>query len=701
MARMASTTALPLMTTAPSSDPSHPVQPSLVEQLKENGISTSKSKQIQKPSTRPKYSPSLKIALETVARNRRDSSDVSESDSLEDYDTLKPDPMSIITGGKGGGLDTDTETATEIIIPQTVYAELKIPSQQSRKGMTRRKSIPVTLKKLQKSGGGHYTFETDDDELRDLLKGTVAHYSQDNTPGEPKQRSKFSDLVFTKKFTAFDRHNNIIAESPFHGFLTLAWLAFVVFVLQLAFANWRTHGNILGTNEMMEMMFHRDVIVLGLSDGVMCFSTGFGLILQKFIRRGYISWNREGWIIQSAWEVLYLALVVSWTLFREWPWTHTVFFVLHGLVMIMKQHSYAFYNGYLSEEYQSRFKLQRKLKQLDNISPVQTPSATTPAAASLSTSYLDARPTSDDVHQRISQRRHSIIESTIGQVAAAIDSGEPLDLDQIQTFARILKWEIDFLGKELEGKCTATKNQYPNNLTLANHYEYIVLPTLVYELEYPRSDNIDWYNVAEKTIATAGLLIVMNLISQTYIYPIVVQTIRMKESDLTPYERLCHFPGIVSDLAFPFLAEYILTWYVIWECILNLLAELTCYADRGFYEAWWNSVSWDQFARDWNRPVHNFLLRHVYHSSISSLKVNKKTATLITFFLSSCVHELVMWCIFKKLRGYLLVLQMCQIPLTIMGQTKWMKGKKTLGNVLFWIGIFTGPSLLCSLYLII
>ncbi|TGO38641.1 hypothetical protein BHYA_0070g00100 [Botrytis hyacinthi] len=694
---MASTIAPPPMTMSSLSDPARPTQNPLDERSRENGFDNSKPTQAPKSPGRPKYPQSLKKALEAVDRNQRESS-VSESDSLEDYDTLKPDPTSIVTRGKGGILDTDIYMPE---IPQTVYAELKVQSQQPCQGTRRRKSIPVTLNKLQKNGQGIYTFEADDNELRDLLKGTVAHYAQDIASGESKKRTKFSDLVFTKKFTAFDRNNNIVADSPFHGFFTLGWLAFVVFVLQLAFANWRVHGNILGTNEIMKMMFHRDVIVLGLSDGVMCFSTGFGLVLQKLIHRGYIDWNREGWVIQSAWEILYLSSVISWTLFREWPWTHTVFFVLHGIVMLMKQHSYAFYNGHLSDQYKTRSKLQRKLKQLDDISPIQTPSATTPAVSSLSTSYLDSRPTSDDIYQRVSDRRRSIVDSATGQVAAAIDSGDPLDVVQVQTFARILKWEIDFLGKELEGKCTTTKNQYPNNLSLVNHYEYIVLPTLVYELEYPRSDDIDWYNVAEKSIATAGLLIVMNLISQTYIYPIVVKTIKMKESNLTSLERLRHFPGIVSDLAFPFLAEYILTWYVIWECILNVLAELTCYADRGFYEAWWNSVSWDQFARDWNRPVHNFLLRHVYHSSISSLRVDKKTATLITFFLSACVHELVMWCIFKKLRGYLLVLQMCQIPLTVMSQTKWMKGKKTLGNVIFWIGIFTGPSLLCSLYLVI
>lgn len=137
-------------------------------------------------------------------------------------------------------------------------------------------------------------------------------------------------------------------------------------------------------------------------------------------------------------------------------------------------------------------------------------------------------------------------------------------------------------------------------------------------------------------------------------------------------------------------------------------------------------VSWDQFAREWNRPVHNFLLRHVYHSSISSLKINKHQATLITFFLSACVHELVMWCIFKKLRGYLLLLQMSQIPVSTharsaggplpahpgqfltldpqlvqLSRSRWLRGRATLGNLIFWIGIFTGPSLLCSLYLIL
>ena len=47
------------------------------------------------------------------------------------------------------------------------------------------------------------------------------------------------------------------------------------------------------------------------------------------------------------------------------------------------------------------------------------------------------------------------------------------------------------------------------------------------------------------------------------------------------------------------------------------------------------------------------------------MKVGKHTATLITFILSACFHELVMWCLFKKLRGYILVMQLCQLPVCL------------------------------------
>ncbi|KAK1077053.1 Sterol O-acyltransferase 2 (Sterol-ester synthase 2), partial [Friedmanniomyces endolithicus] len=139
----------------------------------------------------------------------------------------------------------------------------------------------------------------------------------------------------------------------------------------------------------------------------------------------------------------------------------------------------------------------------------------------------------------------------------------------------------------------------------------------------------------------------------------------MKEAGMPIEERWREFPFIVSDMLFPLLIEQLLTWYLIWECILNVLAELTFFADRGFYGDWWNSVTWDQYARDWNRPVHTFLLRHVYHSSISTFHISRHAATFITFLLSALVHEMCMAIMFKKVRGYLFSMQLMQMPLVM------------------------------------
>src|SRR5436189_5199464 len=95
--------------------------------------------------------------------------------------------------------------------------------------------------------------------------------------------------------------------------------------------------------------------------------------------------------------MFYLASILSWTFYRAWSWPPTIFFVLHGLVMLMKQHSYAFYNGHLSELYKYRKSLQEKLKQLQNVTPAQSPSAT---AFNFSTSFLDQSPPSADFTHR-------------------------------------------------------------------------------------------------------------------------------------------------------------------------------------------------------------------------------------------------------------------------------------------------------------
>lgn len=64
----------------------------------------------------------------------------------------------------------------------------------------------------------------------------------------------------------------------------------------------------------------------------------------------------------------------------------------------------------------------------------------------------------------------------------------------------------------------------------------------------------------------------------------------------------------------------------------------------------WNSTSWDEFSRKWNKPVYTFLLRHVYASTMASYKLSRTTAMFVTFLLSACAHELVMVIVTHKFR---------------------------------------------------
>lgn len=642
--------------------------------------------------------------------NSSSSTSLTSDEDIEDYDKIKLDPDTIVDGSSGGPLgnpqpvaDPDADQDLSLKPSSSGVGHIRRnPDSHDRQLSpdSRRKSIQIRLEKTDRKG--HYILTADDPDIRDILRKGMEREEASQDPS--KRARSLRDLVFTRQFTTFDRQNPLSAESPFHGFFTLFWLAMVLMFLKVSAYNWKEHGSIFGGNEVFKIMFGHDVLVLGFTDAAMVFSSALGFLLQKAIVNNYISWNRSGWIIQNIWQTFFLGSVVWWMFYREWPWSHTIFMVLHTMVFLMKQHSYCFYNGHLSVVYRRRNMLREKLRDLRETKPIGSAPTSPQTISPAVTSALEHVDSGDKKRRPGALRTATNLEnetSDVASVATAMQSGQPLTSQQMQAFQRIIEEEIATLDRELKGKAQSDEKAYPNNLTFANFADWTILPTLVYELEYPRQERINWWYVLEKSMATFGTMCVMQVISQAYIYPPVAETVRMKEAGMSLEERAKQMPWIVSDMLFPLLLEQLLSWYVIWECVLNVLAELTCFADRGFYGDWWNSVSWDQYARDWNRPVHNFLLRHVYHSSISAFHLSKGTATFVTFLLSALVHELVMACLFKKVRGYLFTMQLLQMPLVMLSRTKLLKGRDLLGNVVFWIGLFVGPSVLTSFYLLI
>jgi sterol O-acyltransferase len=256
----------------------------------------------------------------------------------------------------------------------------------------------------------------------------------------------------------------------------------------------------------------------------------------------------------------------------------------------------------------------------------------------------------------------------------------------------------DIIKKASENDTESVGVYFPDNITLGNFFTFSMFPTLVYTLNFPRSKSIRWQYVFEKVCGIFGIIALMIIVAQDFMYPLVLQSIEIR--NLPIKERLGPFLLILMDMVVPFLIQYIFVFFLIWDQILNAIAELSRFADREFYGPWWSSSDWADFARLWNKPVHRFLLRHIYHSSIASVKANKLTATLLTFVISSIVHEFVMYVIFNQLRGYLFLFQMSQIPLVMISRSTFLKNRKILGILICWTGFMTGPSIILTLYLV-
>ena len=211
----------------------------------------------------------------------------------------------------------------------------------NEKAGSRRKSIQVVLEKSGKKG--EYTFTAKDPVFQEVFQSALRREAE-KLHGAAK--SKPRDLVFTQQFTTFDRQNSTAAQSPFHGFFTLFWLAMALLLARIAAGNYRTKGSVFGDAEILHLMIDKDLFVMLTTDVAMSVATSFGFFLQKAIAKDYLTWNGSGWLIQSLWQAFFTCTIIWVTFWRDWPWTHTVFIVLHVFVLLMKQHAYAFYNGY-------------------------------------------------------------------------------------------------------------------------------------------------------------------------------------------------------------------------------------------------------------------------------------------------------------------------------------------------------------------
>lgn len=225
-------------------------------------------------------------------------------------------------------------------------------------------------------------------------------------------------------------------------------------------------------------------------------------------------------------------------------------------------------------------------------------------------------------------------------------------------------------------------NKYPASLTLKKYFYFLWAPTLCFQFEYPKTDKIRWtwllLRIGELVVSLSLMLVLI----QQYMFPLVLSTLPLLTN---PGSSLWQLLERHLRLSIPSLYIWLLMFYALFHCWLNILAELLYFSDREFYQDWWNSLTFGEFWRRWNRPVHLWVTRHLYHP-LRNHGLTPVTAGIVVFFVSAIGHEYVVSGALKIFSYWAFLAMMVQIPLVfIMEKLKGVLSGTQVGNVVFWV----------------
>jgi diacylglycerol O-acyltransferase-1 len=182
---------------------------------------------------------------------------------------------------------------------------------------------------------------------------------------------------------------------------------------------------------------------------------------------------------------------------------------------------------------------------------------------------------------------------------------------------------------EIYSKCP-----YPENVTLNNLTYFWWAPTLVYQPVYPRTRKIRWVFVGKRVAEVFGLSVFMWVASAQYAAPVLRNSLdKMASLDVPSIlERLMKLSTIS-------LVIWLAGFFALFQSFLNILAEIMTFGDRNFYDDWWNSPSVGAYWRTWNKPVYQFMKRHVF-SPLVGRGWSSGSASIAVFTFSAILHEL-------------------------------------------------------------
>ncbi|XP_075585736.1 diacylglycerol O-acyltransferase 1 isoform X2 [Dermatophagoides farinae] len=230
---------------------------------------------------------------------------------------------------------------------------------------------------------------------------------------------------------------------------------------------------------------------------------------------------------------------------------------------------------------------------------------------------------------------------------------------------------------------------YPDNLSITNILQFLYLPTNCYQCNFPMKKSRN-YTFMFRCLIESVFLTELGcvLIQQWVIVPLEDRHFNL--SEITVSQFLSQW----TKMSLATITIWLLGFYCIFQSVMNLMAEMLCFADRHFYDDWWNSHTISEFWRRWNLPIHRWLKRHSFIPIINKGYSQFQAAFLI-FVFSGIFHEYFVSVPLRRLSVHFFFGMCSQIILEMV--TKNIRSWH-LANAVVWCSLILGQPLLILLY---
>ena len=210
---------------------------------------------------------------------------------------------------------------------------------------------------------------------------------------------------------------------------------------------------------------------------------------------------------------------------------------------------------------------------------------------------------------------------------------------------------------------------------------FLFAPTLCYQEVYPREASAASKSyILKRLLGLGSSLAAIYAIFHQFTYPTLVNSLKsLEQRDMVLIgER-------ILKLSLSSLFIWLIGFYALFHCWLNVLAELMGFADRAFYRDWWNAGTFEEYWRNWNLPVHNWLKRHVYRP-LRKRGYSFSFSSALVFLLSAVAHEYIISIPLRVFHCWAFLAMILQLPLVQVTRlyTHWFP-RSSFGNMLFWV----------------